>query len=197
MSSYHTEGSSDSSSTRSRDPVGEVKSERFERPDSAPKKLPNVKKEEPSEAQTEWKDPEEDHLGDIDYWGNQIAKVLEIRDKVESPVMSNRFMHGYFMPYLGEADPTYTMIFKKEDSSRYTKFQNSLPFKTVCKPNENFICFSLEVASYIYEFQDSGGISRTQYASLLSPHFSNAAWSLMMNREPNEMFMAFATTSYG
>lgn len=100
------------------------------------------------------------------------------------------------MPYLGEPDPTYRMIFKTEDNSKYTKQQDVLPFTPKYSPEDHFIHFALEVATYIYKFQNSGGISRSQYASMLSPHFADGVWDSMKFRKPNEMLMAYATTCY-
>lgn len=101
----------------------------------------------------------------------------------------------YFMPYLGEPDPTYYMTFN--GSTKCNKLNHLCKdFKPKYSPQTSFIRFAREVACFIQPYQSSGGLSSGQYAALISPHFTEEEWETMCRCRPSVMLSIYARTHY-
>lgn len=103
-----------------------------------------------------------------------------------------------FLPYMNQPDPTQSYQFNENLNSRYKNLlEDGLKrFKLSVSPSRDFIKFVQKLDLQIKPFQRFGGISPSQYKSLLRPHFRDEEWNLISKAPPNKIIAAYAENFY-
>lgn len=108
----------------------------------------------------------------------RIANIrASLRKKAFSAAPTSRRL---FLPFYGQYDPTYFMMFSTTNNKKFEEHMKMNPFEGT-PPNKDFIAFAIEVHNYLNPYRKKG-VSPEQYRKMICNYFPSVVWERLWRR---------------